>query len=182
MRPDRLASSWFVAVLLPLVIPSPSAAQADAKLCELRGKVVSTITGEPVPGALVQIAGQPARFSDSDGSFAFPDLPPGRVYLSARKPGFFTEQQLGSWSPSAAIIDERGLAVSDSSAEVPSSSPVLVKLIPEAIIFGEVKNADGEPIDGISVRAERWRLIEGRRHLQVEKQATTDDQGKFRIA
>jgi hypothetical protein len=169
MRPNLLAGSLFVAVLLLLVIPSSTAAQADAKLYELRGKVVSATTAEPVPGALLQIPGQPACFSDSDGTFVFSDLPPGRVNISVRKPGFFTEQQLG------------GMAF-DPSVEVPSNGPVLLKVTPEAIFFGEVKNADGEPIEGISVRAERWRLIEGRRQLSVEKQATTDDQGKFRIA
>ena len=169
MRANPRASLWFVAVLLPLAIPSHAAAQADTKRYELRGKVVSVTTAEPVPGALLQIAGQPARFSDSDGTFSFPDLPPGRVNISVRKPGYFTEQQLG------------GMAL-EPSVEVPSSGEVLLKLTPEAILFGEVKNADGEPVEGISVRAERWRLEEGRRQLRVEKQATTDDQGKFRMA
>ena len=170
MRLNRLAGPLFVAILYLSVFPPSSAAQTDNRLYELHGKVVSTVTSEPVPGALVQIAGQPARFSDSDGTFAFPDLPPGRVNLSARKPGFFSQEQLG------------GVIASDSSVEVPTNSPVLVKLTPEAVIFGEVKNADGEPIEGVSVRAECWRVMDGRRQLQVEKQATTDDQGKFRIA
>ena len=170
MRPNPRASSWFVALLLTLAIPSTAAAQADTKLYELRGKVVSVTTAEPVPGALLQIPGQPARFSDSDGTFAFPELPAGRVNISVRKPGFFTEQQLGG-----------GIAFNPS-VEVPSSGEVLLKLTPEAILFGEVKNADGEPIEGISVRAERWRLEQGRRQLRTEKQVTTDDQGKFRMA
>lgn len=169
MRPNRFACSLFLAALLLTVSPPVATAQVDAKLYELRGKVVSAVTAEPVPGALLQIAGQPARFSDSDGTFVFPDLPPGRVNISVRKPGFFPEQQLG------------GMAF-DPSVDLPVNGPVLLKLTPEAILFGDVKNADGEPIEGISVRAERWRLIEGRRQLQVERAATTDDQGKFRMA
>src|SRR5215475_7645385 len=86
MRFNLSTSQVFAATLHLLLIPSGVSAQIDSKLYELRGRVISTATSEPVPGALVQIAGQPARFSDSDGAFAFPDLPPGRVSLSARKP------------------------------------------------------------------------------------------------
>jgi len=156
--------------MLLLLPPSCIMAQTDTKLYELRGKVISAATSEPVPGALVQIPGQPARFSDSDGTFAFSDLPPGRVVISARKPGFFNQRELGGW------------IVSEPPIEVPSSAPVLVKLTPEAVIFGEVKNADGDPIEGITVRVERWRVLDGRRQLQLEKEATTDDEGKFRMA
>ena len=169
MHSNRFAGP-ILAILFFLALPPRTAAQADARLYELRGKVISTTTAEPVPGALVQIQGQPARFSDSDGTFTFSDLPPGSVQVSARKPGFFSDQPLG------------GQIASSLSVEIPSGNPVLIKLAPEAIIFGEVKNADGEPIEGISVRAERWRTLEGRRQLQVEKQVTTDDQGKFRLA
>src|ERR1043166_317121 len=169
MCPNLPARPLLLSTLL-LLLPSSSPAQSDTRLYELRGKVISTATSEPVSGALVQIPGQPARFSDSDGTFAFADLPPGRVVISARKPGFFNQRELGGW------------IVSDPLIEVPSSAPVLVKLTPEAVIFGEVKNADGDPIEGIAVRAERWRVVDGRRQLQVEKQATTDDEGKFRMA
>lgn len=170
MRLNRLAGPFFLAILYLPVFPPSSAAQTDNRLYELHGQVVSAVTSEPVPGALVQIPGQPARFTGSDGTFVFPDLPPGRVNISLRKPGFFSEQQLG------------GGVTFDPSVEVLSHGPVLLKLTPEAILFGEVKNAEGEPIEGISVRAERWRLRDGRRQLQVERAATTDDEGKFRIA
>lgn len=164
--PARLA----LVALLVLPIPSCIGAQSEPKLYELHGTVINSVNSEPVPGALVQINGQPASFSGSDGTFSFMDVPAGRVSLAARKPGFFNQQQLRGW------------IVSDSSVEVPSSAPLLIKLTPEAVIFGEVKNADGDPIEGIVVRAERWRVQDGRRQLQAEREATTDDQGKFRIA
>jgi len=170
MRPSLPTGLLFIAALLLLMLPSCLARQTDTRLYELRGKVISTATSQPVSGALLQISGQPARFSDSDGSFAFSDLPPGRVLISALKPGFFNQQQLGGW------------IVSDPPVEVPSSTPVLVKLTPEAVIFGEVKNADGDPLEGIAVRAERWRMLDGRKQLQMARETTTDDQGKFRIA
>jgi carboxypeptidase family protein len=170
MRLNRLAGCLFLAILFPLIIPPAAAAQADANRFELRGKVINAISGEPVGKALVEIPGQRAHFSDSDGTFVFADLPRGRLDLSAKKPGFFGEREPGSW------------IVPDTSVEVPADRPILVKLTPEAIIYGEVKNSDGEPLDGITVRAERWQMADGRRQLQPAKQATTDDEGNFRLA
>jgi len=83
--------------LLLLLLPSCITVQTDSKLYELRGQVINVATSDPVPGALVEIPGQPARFSDSDGTFAFSELPADRVFVSARKPGFFDQRQLGGW-------------------------------------------------------------------------------------
>jgi len=170
MRSIRPATLPLVAILLLAQIAPAASAQADATLFELRGKVVNALTGEPIAGALMQLPGQPARFSDSDGNFSFAGLPRGRLVVSARKPGFFDEQRLDRW------------VVRDVSIEVPSDGPVVVKLTPEAVIFGEVKNAQGEPIEYVEVFAERWQMIDGRRRLQVVKNAMTDDEGNFRLA
>jgi hypothetical protein len=169
MRSIRPATLPLVAILLLVQIAPAAKAQGDA-IFELRGRVVNALTGEPITGALLQLPGQPARFSDSDGNFSFAGLPRGRLVVSARKPGFFDEQRLNRW------------VVRDVSIEVPGDGPVVVKLTPEAVIFGEVKNAEGEPIEYTEVFAERWQMIDGRRHLQVVKNAMTDDEGNFRLA
>jgi hypothetical protein len=170
MRPHALAHSLLVAVPFLLVVPRPTVAQTNAERFELRGKIVNTVSGEPVARALVQIPGQPARFSDSDGAFAFADLPSGRTDLFAIKPGFFNERQLGAW------------IVPDTSVEVPSSATVLVKLIPEGVIYGEVKNSEGQPMEGVTVRALRRLMVDGRRQLVTQREAVTDDEGNFRLA
>jgi hypothetical protein len=170
MRLDRFAGCLFLAIWLFLVVPHSAAAQTEASHFELHGKVINALSGEPVGRALVQIPGQPPRFSDSDGSFAFTDVPRGRLDVTARKPGFFGAGELGTWIVPATSI------------EVPTESLILVKLMPEAIIYGEVKGADGEPLEGITVRAERWQMADGRRRLQPVRQATTDDEGNFRLA
>jgi uncharacterized protein (DUF2141 family) len=91
--------------------------------------------------------------------------------LVVSKPGFFSDQQLG-----------HGNAWMNSMREVPSNEEVALKLTPEGIIYGEVKNENGEPVEAITVRAQRWQIEDGRRRLQNTRDTVTDDEGNFRIA
>jgi hypothetical protein len=170
MRAGHVIAFSLLAILLVVPLAPASSAQTDSSLFDLHGKVVNALTGEPIGGALLQLPGQRARFSDSDGNFAFTGLSRGRLTIRARKPGFFNELELGHW------------VVPDISTEVPSDAPVVVKLTPEAIIYGEVKNADGEPLEGVEVHAERRQMIDGRRQLQVVRISVTDEEGNFRVA
>src|SRR5205823_15027834 len=110
---------------------------------ELRGRVVNGVTGEPVADALVQIYApeRKAQFTASDGTFAFADLPPGTYSPVARKPGFFNDRELSI--PMRPPI------------QAARNEPVVLKLMPEAIIYGEVKNENGEPLEGVTVRAQQ---------------------------
>src|SRR5262249_4348178 len=98
-------------------------------------------------------------------------LPRGRYVLLGRKPGYFNEQQTG-----------RAIPLDNSMTEVPGDLPALVKLIPEAIIYGEVKSAEGDPFEEVIVRAERWQMVDGRSLLKVARETRTDDEGNFRLA
>ena len=138
---------------------------------ELHGQVVNSLTGEPVPNALVEIPGSQADFSNADGKFTLAGLPAGRTIVTARKPGFLNRGELGTLFGGA-----------DASIQIPSERPVIVKLTPESILFGEVKTLEGDPAEGVTVLAQRWTVVEGHRQLQTFKTASTDDQGSFRIA
>jgi len=170
MRFSRVVAFLLLAMRFVVPLAPAFSAQTDLRLFEVHGKVVNALTGEPIGGALLQIPGQTARFSDSDGNFAFAGLSRGRLIVTARKPGFFNEQEVVSGVRSTAVI------------ETPSDAPVVVRLTPEAIIFGEVKNAEGEPVEGVEVRAERRQMRDGRRQLQVVRNSVTDDAGTFRLA
>jgi hypothetical protein len=65
---------------------------------------------------------------------------------------------------------------------VPTETDVIIKLTPEGIIFGQVKDESAEPMDGITVQAQRWQIQDGRKQLQSAGETTTDDEGNFRIA
>jgi len=112
-----------------------------------------------------------AQFAGTDGTFVFKNLGRGRYNLTASKQGFFNEQQLGRWNSGMNTFQD-----------VPSEKQVVLKLTPEGIIYGEVKNENGEPIEGVTVRAQRWQTENGRKSLQNARDAATDDEGNFRIA
>ena len=158
--------------IMALCFPPCAVTQSASDRFDLRGKVVNSVTGEPVIGALVQLSGYETQFSQSDGSFVFTDLPRGQLSVVARKPGFFNEQDLGRW----------GQPTFFPQIAVPAKADVIVKLIPEGIILGRVKNEIGEPLDGVAVRAQRRQVADGRTELQSAGETTTDDEGNFRIA
>lgn len=165
-----------VVVLLAAFFISPwctvsARAQQPAPTYDLPGQVVNSVTGEPIGGALVQVysSNRQAQFTDANGAFDFTGLPRGHFSVVARKPGFFNEQQIGTWSARDV-------------ASVPAQTAFVVKLVPEAIIFGQVTGANGQPLERILVTAERWDVEDGRKQLQRVGAEMTDDEGNFRIA
>ena len=164
----------FVFLGLPLVwhlrMLCALAQQTASEPVELRGRVVNGVTGEPVADALVQIYApeRKAQFTASDGTFAFADLPPGTYSPVARKPGFFNDRELSI--PMRPPI------------QAARNEPVVLKLMPEAIIYGEVKNENGEPLEGVTVRAQQWQTPNGQRQLVTLRDTATDDEGNFRLA
>jgi uncharacterized protein (DUF2141 family) len=168
MRPGFSTLLILATLLSSSLGPTAAAQQDSSERFRLRGKVINTATGEPVSGALVQIPLQVAQFTDSGGAFTFSDLQRGNFAIEARKPGFFNERELGQWDSSLRSI--------------PSGEDAILQLTPEGVIFGQVKNEDGQPMEAITVRAQRWQVINGRRQLEAIRQVITDDQGNFRIA
>jgi hypothetical protein len=149
------------------------AKQAESDRFELRGTVINATTGEPVSRAMVQLnaPGGVAQLSGADGTFIFTNLPRGQYVATALKPGFFNEEELG-----------RGYASKNTIANVPSSQDLLLKLTPEGVIYGEVKNEDGEPIEGIRVKVTRLRVAEGQKIIEPQGEILADDEGAYRIA
>lgn len=171
-----MRSRFFLCALLALALarhfaPSAAAQQIASESLELRGRVINSATGEPVARALVQVpaGGQKAQFTGADGTFVFTGLPPGNYWPSARKPGFFDDSEL-----------ERPVPTPLGSLE--QIEPIILKLIPEATIFGEVKDENGMPLEGVTVRAQQWQVPNGDRELVSVGNAKTDDQGNFRLA
>src|SRR5882762_10231590 len=139
----------------------------------LRGTVINSVTGEAIRGALVQIHfnGQSSMLTGPDGKFQFPGLPPGQSTIMVRKPGFFSEDD---FEPSA-----RGQHLA---ATGPNSSPVVLKLVPEGVIYGHISEEDGEPIEGLPVELLAQHLQDGKKIWDRRPPAVTDEDGNFRIA
>ena len=148
-----------------------AAAQQISESLELRGRVINGATGEPVGRALVEVpaSGQKAQFTGADGTFDFTGLPPGNYWPAARKPGFFDAPELDRPARTALLSSGQ-------------NEPITLKLIPEATIFGEIKDENGVPLEGVTVRAQQWQVPNGEKELVAVGNAQTDDQGNFRLA
>jgi hypothetical protein len=140
------------------------------------GVVVNSVTGDPVRRALVQITnladGPWSTFTDTEGKFQFTHITVNDVVLAARKPGFFSEQEL---HPESSL--PTGFFHVDA-----NTTSVVIKLFPEGIVSGRVATVKGEPIEDSPVRVFQQRTMDGRKRWVLRSQSTTDEDGQFRIA
>jgi len=162
----------FLLALFPIPAIGAQVAQ-NAASYPIRGTVVNSLTGEPIRGVLVQIYanGQRSVLTGADGSFQFADVPAGTVNLNVRKPGFFTAQAIQSPRAQASFATSG-----------PDQPPVVLKLIPEGVISGQISGDGGEAVEGLSVQLMAERVENGKRTRVVLHGAQTDEQGEFRIA
>ncbi len=151
--------------------PGPAPSQPTAQKFTLTGTVVDDVTGEPIRKALVNLNGMQRRsvFSDGGGRFQFDGVPGGMVSLSAQKPGYFNQQDM--------------LRGAVPSVEVgPNSPSTVVKLTPESVIAGKVTDANGVPLERVSLSLNYVDIRDGRRRWESKGSASTDEDGYFRFA
>src|ERR1700761_7003309 len=96
MRRTLLYLISFLALIASFFRPlhAQSAGQNENARFKVEGVVVNSVTGKPIPRALVQIAGRPqssAHLTGSRGEFSFQSLPAGQILISAAKPGFLNK-------------------------------------------------------------------------------------------
>lgn len=141
------------------------------------GQAVDAGSARPVPGALVtlNISGTtPIRaLADSQGRFAFRDLPKGRFNLTATKAGY-VDGAYGRMRPS-------GPTLSLDLAENERVSGVTLSLWKYAAVAGLVVDEQGDPIVNGTVRVLRRAVVGGQWRLTPGAQDTTDDRGAYRI-
>lgn len=170
-----------LALLLPCALAhaqggyvGPRAYDPNSPKHTVSGSVVNSATGEPIPRALVQLMGplQRSDLTDSQGSFRFEGVPEGRAMFMARKPGFFSSEELsrGGGRPRAPMMITGDV------------SSLVLKLTPEGIVAGSITGDDGEPLEGVQVRLKRQVVMNGRKQWNQQSQARTDENGEFRAA
>jgi hypothetical protein len=155
--------------------PSANSKPADNTL-SVTGTVVNSLTGEAVRGAVVAItAGQTSgqialsTLSDNSGRFQFDGLTEGRAFISALKPGF--GNQLRGQLDRASVQITRNVA------------PVLLMMFPSGTIFGRLTGSDEQPLEGFLLHVIAKQRVSGKQQwISIPSQATTDDNGNFRIA
>jgi hypothetical protein len=117
--------------------------------------------------------GRQGRFSAVDGTFEFAGLLRGRYTVEAKKPGYFSDRDLG-------LV----LGGTEANYGVPAEEDAVLKLTPEGVIYGRLEDERGRPLEGIQVQAENWMVSNGTRRLNTagSRMGPTDDEGNFRIA
>ena len=145
--------------------------QAHTEKFTVTGTVVDAVSGEPIRKALVQLNIAPIRtaFTDDGGRFQFEGVLPGSFGLTAQKPGYFSEQELS----------RNGMPQLEVGA---NASPAVVKLVPEALIYGKVTTSDGTPLEHVTVTLTHGAIRDGLRHWDNQGSTNTDEDGHYRFA
>lgn len=156
-------------VYTPGQVSNPPAQTGDITLT---GTVVNSVTGEGIPRALITMSGMQPRsaLTDGAGKFQFDNLPQMQVILAARKPGYFSDQELARQYRMTPIQVTSGMGA------------VTVSLVPAGVITGHVATADGDPVEGAFVRLKASTVQQGRRQWVERGGSRTDEDGAFRIA
>jgi Carboxypeptidase regulatory-like domain len=148
----------------------PQSADTDPqKTYTVTGTVINALTGEPITRALVQTSWR-SVMTASDGTFEISGFPSGMYSLQARKPGFFSDEELHPGRPPAFVRV----------AEI--KNPIVVKLTPQSVITGHITDSNGEPIENIPVAVYSTGIQDGRKRRTYGNQATTDEDGEFRLS
>ncbi len=150
--------------------------------CTLSGSVVHSATGAPL--RKVELFAEridphntpsASTTTDANGNFKLVDLPPGQYRVKGRRNGFLetyfgARRADGSGTP---ITLEAGQEMKD----------LQLKMFPYGVIAGAVRDADGEPMAGVTVKLFRQTFDEtGRRTIAEDDHTVTDDLGQYRMA
>jgi hypothetical protein len=163
-----------LAMLAHSVCTAQSTTESRDTVSKLEGTVVNAETGRPIPRALVELyyMGHNAVLTGPQGEFSFDKLPKGSAMLRVQKPGFF---ELGATHGQRYYLQNFAVG--------PDSGKLVLKLEPECAISGEVTDENGEPLEGATVEALAWRIVDGRRELMPARgNVRTDEDGLFRMA
>lgn len=148
-----------------------SAQEPQNKQFKLEGVVVNSLTGKPLPRVLVQLSDR-SLLTSPEGEFSFDGVPPGRAQIMLTKPGYFmTGTGFSNPWPGNNMVDVG-----------PDTGKIVLKLVPEAVIFGRVTGQDEEPLEGAGVQVLSLTSTEGRQYLASVTEVRTDEDGNFRIA
>ena len=146
--------------------------EASTSIYKLSGNVIDGSTGAALPRVLVRVGGH-AVLTAIDGTFSFDHLPAGKMQVMASKPGYFLMGDTGLRGPreAAASVD-----IGEDTAQLS------LKLLPEAVIFGQVTGDESEPIEGAEVQALTYAPIDGYTRPRTVGLTQTDEDGNYRIA
>jgi hypothetical protein len=166
MRRRNSAPLWISLAMTGLVLAQPQTPPVPEKPASVQGEVRDAISGLPIERAHVSLRrfgnGGWDRYgaqTNAEGKFTIQGIPPGGYQVAMDRVGYVVPAEVGrnQFMLHAAEAKEN----------------LKLKLIPVGSISGRVLDADGAPLEGLSVEAE----AAGR----SERSAITDDRGQYRI-
>src|SRR6267378_3131472 len=145
---------------------------ADEKPASFAGMVVNGVTGEPVAHVQVYLGrnaklalADHAAMTRTDGRYLINGLRPGRYFIGGGRRGF--RPLNGAWFGGA----ENG-PKDYTLGPGEQIKDVVIKLVPDSAIAGQVVDSDGVPMERVPVRAAG---------ISTLTTVVTDDRGRFRI-
>jgi hypothetical protein len=176
---------------LLLLLSALLAAQPPAKsttrpedLCAMSGRVVNSVTGEPLRRATIILMradptpGEPplayTTSSNPEGQFAMKEMEPGRYRLMATRNGFvqFVYGARNPMRPGTTISLAKQQSVTD----------MELKMTPHAVLVGRIVDEEGEPVPNVPVMLQAYRFLQGRKQLTTAGGGnSTNDLGEYRI-
>ncbi len=175
MRQSIILPAIFLLIsTVTTVFPQPS-----ATLSRRSGVIIGRVlTDDGQPAADAQIIAFPAggkigdhlqTTCDEEGNFKLTSLRSGAYSIQASSPGYTTPQ------------------ISTDARVYRAGENVLISMVKGGVITGRITDAQGEPVVGVTVQAQKIRDLEGRRGSPFSNNPTdifgrrTDDRGIYRI-
>jgi Carboxypeptidase regulatory-like domain len=162
-------------------------AQDANRVFHISGTVTNSQTGQPVKQALVvTTAPTPSKpASNSAVRVAKPRIRSQQIPTLSDGAGNFSLTGLGAGTYSL-TVQKNGYTLDPGTVQEavevgPSRDAVALRLLPLGKIAGRVTDSEGDPVPGVSVRAVRVLLQDGRRSFEEQRPGTTDDRGQYRL-
>jgi Carboxypeptidase regulatory-like domain len=141
----------------------------------IEGAVINARNGRAIPRATVVLRdvrkptlAKSVR-ADGAGHFVFKDVDPSIYRLSADRQSFFSDLRLASFQSRIEV------AAGDHRTDV------VVRLVPAAVVTGEVVDEHSEPMQHVQVKLLSRAYRQGRMVLDAAGIGLTDDRGTYRI-
>jgi hypothetical protein len=164
--PNASSCLLLTALLCLSVQTKAQTSQTNTGPVTVTGQVVSSVNGQAVPRALVRL-GDRALLTNYEGRFEFDQVTDNGT-LQVTKPGFsMSPDPSNSVAPSVRVDQLTG--------------PVTIRLYPEAIITVTVSASEGDPLQNVSVSAQRVSFDGSATRWSTAGNALTDSHGEARL-
>ncbi|HLK63156.1 MAG TPA: carboxypeptidase-like regulatory domain-containing protein [Bryobacteraceae bacterium] len=168
------------ALLLLWVLAAPAQTGKPKELSRIEGRVVSSVTGEPVGKTAITLArvgsvpgsSSYATVSDSKGTFVIADIESGKYHMQAKRNGFLDiEYGAHASQTTGTVLD----------LETPEQlKDIELRLIPYGVLTGRIVDSDGDPVRGAQAQILKSHYVNGRKTLATVTSAYTNDLGEYR--